>query len=69
MTMNTDPAIETTRRAREDICSSCDHDPAKVIAYYLEMQRRFGDRLQHGPPEEQAGAEAGLAGVGAEAEP
>jgi len=45
----TDPAIETTRRVREDICRSLDHDPAKVIEHYMKMQERFGARLRHGP--------------------
>jgi hypothetical protein len=53
MEIEPDPAVEVTRRARKQISSQLGHDPARLIAYYCEMQRRFGDRLRHGPPDDE----------------
>jgi hypothetical protein len=47
--MKIDPAIKRTRDARQAISSSVGDDPEKVIAYYIEMQKRFGERLRSGP--------------------
>ncbi len=44
--MKNDPAIQRTRDARQQISSGLHHDPAKVVAYYIEMQERFGTRLR-----------------------
>lgn len=55
--MKADPAIATVRRAREDICTAFDHDPAKIIQHYIEMQRRFAERLRRGPAEKVVPAE------------
>ena len=49
--MRTDPAIERTRAARRQISTSLGDDPARLVAYYLEMQKRFGARLRRGPAE------------------
>jgi hypothetical protein len=51
--MKTDPAIERTRDARRRIAASVADDPAKLVAYYIEMQQRFGARLHRGPSDGQ----------------
>jgi len=62
--MNTDPAIKRTRDARRRISVSVADDPAKMVEYYIEMQKRFGARLRRGPTDGQEGdggaAEQGL---------
>jgi hypothetical protein len=50
--MRPDPAIEIVRRVREEISDDVGHDPAKLIERYLELQKRFSDRLQRAPIEE-----------------
>lgn len=51
--MKSDPAIERTRAARRHISASVADDPAKLVAYYIEMQQRFGERLRRGPTDGQ----------------
>jgi len=62
--MKTDPAIKRTRDARRRISASVADDPAKMVEYYIEMQKRFGARLRRGPTDGQEGdggaAEQGL---------
>ena len=52
--MSVDQAIEMTRRARGDISAALGHDPVKVIAYYVGMQGRFGDRLRRRPSDQES---------------
>jgi hypothetical protein len=60
--MKTDPAIERTRDARRLISTSVADDPARMVNYYIEMQKRFGARLRPGPADGRGGAaEQGLA--------
>lgn len=33
-----DPAIERVRDARRAISAACEHDPEKLVAYYLRRQ-------------------------------
>ena len=47
--MKSDPAIERIRDARREISASLGDDPAKLVEYYIEMQKRFGARLRRGP--------------------
>lgn len=51
--MKTDPAIERTRDARRRISASVADDPAKLVEYYIEMQKRFGVRIRRGPTDGQ----------------
>ena len=51
--MKTDPAIERTRAARRGISARVADDPAKLVEYYIEMQKRFGARLRRGPTDGQ----------------
>jgi len=46
-----DPAIDEIREVRHRISASCDHDPAKLVAYLMEYQQQFGDRLIYDPSE------------------
>jgi hypothetical protein len=63
--MKTDLGIKPTRDVRERISASVTDDPAKMVEYYVEMQKRFGARLLRGPTDDQEGtegiAEQGLA--------
>ena len=47
--MKTDAGIKPTRDARRRISASVADDPAKLVEHYIEMQKRFGARLRHGP--------------------
>ena len=40
-----DPLLEELDEARRRMFERCDRDPAKVLAYYLEYQKQFADRL------------------------
>ncbi len=40
-----DPVIETIREIRQRISARFDHDPARLVAYYMELQERHRDRL------------------------
>lgn len=40
-----DPAIHEVREIRQRISAGFDHDPARLIAYYMELQERHRDRL------------------------
>ncbi|HEX8275470.1 MAG TPA: hypothetical protein VF615_22745 [Longimicrobiaceae bacterium] len=44
-TTPSDPVIEEVRDARRRISARFDHDPARLVAYYMEMQQQYGDRL------------------------
>ncbi len=40
-----DPAIEQVREVRRRISARVDHDPGRLVAYYIELQKRHQDRL------------------------
>jgi hypothetical protein len=40
-----DPVIDEIREIRHRISAQCGHDPAKLVAYYMELQKRYQDRL------------------------
>jgi hypothetical protein len=40
-----DPVIEEVRAVRRRISARFDHDPARLVAYYEELQKRYQDRL------------------------
>jgi len=40
-----DPVIDEIRETRHRISERCNHDPAQLVAYYLELQKQFQDRL------------------------
>jgi ribosome maturation factor RimP len=40
-----DPVIDEIREVRHRISARFDHDPSRLVAYYLELQKRYQDRL------------------------
>ena len=40
-----DPAIRFTREVRHRISQLVGHDPAKMLEYYLDLQRAYESRL------------------------
>lgn len=40
-----DPVIDEVREVRHRISARFDHDPARLIAYYRELQGQYQDRL------------------------
>ena len=51
----TDPVIDEIRDVRHSISARFDHDPERLVAYYMELQKRYQERLvQAGAPAEQA---------------
>lgn len=40
-----DPTIERIREARHRISEEHHHDPQKVVEYYLELQKKYQQRL------------------------
>jgi hypothetical protein len=58
MTMKTeDEGIRAVREVREKISAEFAHDPEKLIAHYIEQQKRHRDRLLQ-PVAVQGGAAA-----------
>jgi hypothetical protein len=47
--MMPDPVIDEIREIRHRISASCDHDPAKLVAYLMQYQQQFRDRLIYSP--------------------
>ena len=41
----TDPVIDEIREVRHRISARFDHDPERLVGYYIELQRRYQDRL------------------------
>ena len=52
-----DPIIERIREARHQVSEENMHDPKKVVAYYIELQKRYSERLLESPQIEEADAE------------
>ena len=55
-----DPVIDEIREVRHRISARFDHDPAKLVAYYMELQKQYEDRLitrKTGPTGRQSGAQ------------
>ena len=40
-----DPVIDEIREVRHRISERFGHDPAKLVAYYMELQKQYKDRL------------------------
>lgn len=40
-----DPVIDEIREVRHRISARFDHDPARLVAYYIELQKQYQDRL------------------------
>jgi hypothetical protein len=49
-----DPVIDEIREVRHRISARFGHDPARLVAYYMELQKLYQDRLiQNEPVREQ----------------
>ena len=40
-----DPVFDEIREVRHRISARFDHDPTKLVTFYLEMQKQYQDRL------------------------
>ena len=40
-----DPVIDEVREVRHRISARFDHDPTRLVAFYMEMQKQYRDRL------------------------
>ena len=40
-----DPVIDEIREVRHRISERFDHDPARLVAYYIELQKGYRERL------------------------
>jgi hypothetical protein len=49
-----DPVIDEVREVRHQISERFGHDPERLVAYYMELQEKFRDRLIHAPNGEPA---------------
>ena len=45
MMLQTDPTIARVREARHRISERFGHDPQKLIAYYVGLQKKYQDRV------------------------
>lgn len=54
--MPNDPAIDAVRAARVQVSEEFDDDPIRLLAHYIAMQKRYADRLIHGPDEDPKSA-------------
>ncbi len=44
-----DPVIDEVREVRHRISERFGHDPERLVAYYIEMQEQYRDRLIRAP--------------------
>jgi len=47
--MKTDPTVDRIRQIRHEISEECDHDPKKLIEYYMKYQKKYKGRLITSP--------------------
>jgi hypothetical protein len=40
-----DPVIDEVREVRHCISKRCSHDPVRLVAHYMELQKQYRDRL------------------------
>lgn len=55
---DSDPVIDEVRQVRQRISARFDHDPERLIAYYIELQKRHQDRLINQPKPPERGEES-----------
>lgn len=53
-----DPVIDEIRDIRHRISASCDHDPAKLVAFLMQYQQQFRDRPIYDPSEKSPAQQA-----------
>ena len=59
----TDPVIDEIREIRHRISARYDHDPAKLVAYLMQFQQQFRDRLVYDATVESAAQSAAQQGA------
>jgi hypothetical protein len=52
MKQRPDPVIDEIREVRHRISERFGHDPERLVAYYMEMQEQYRDRLIRAPQKE-----------------
>jgi hypothetical protein len=63
--MKTDLGLEAVRAARHEISHEFGNDPARLIAYYIEMQSKHeGSAIIRGPVDPPSEVEPGVTGTG-----
>jgi hypothetical protein len=60
--MDHDVVIQRVREARHRISEQFDHDPERLIAYYMDRQQRHADRLVSEGGHTTAASDGGRAG-------
>jgi len=45
-----DPVIDEIRAIRHKISELCDHNPAKLVAYFQKIQAQYSNRLASSKP-------------------
>ena len=40
-----DPVLDEIREVRHRISARFDHDPVQMVAFYMDMQKKYQDRL------------------------
>jgi len=40
-----DPVIDEIREVRRQVSARFDHDPERLMAHYLEVQKKYADRV------------------------
>ncbi|PYS49034.1 MAG: hypothetical protein DMF68_11250 [Acidobacteria bacterium] len=53
MKQKDDPTIERIRETRHQISEAHEHDPQKIVEYYLELQKKFERQLLKSAEESQ----------------
>ena len=53
-----DDIVEEVREIRRQIWAQLDNDPEKVMAYYMEQQKQYADRMIDAPKPGQQGKSA-----------
>ena len=43
--MQVDPTLDRIREIRHRISQQCEHDPKKLVEYYLQIQANYTNRL------------------------
>ena len=43
--MNDEPTLTRIRKARQRISAKCGHSPEKLVEHYIELQKKYQDRL------------------------
>jgi hypothetical protein len=56
-----DPNLDAIRAARKEISAEFEHDPARLLKHYQELQEQFRGRVIQGP-ESLAAQQANAAG-------